>query len=166
MHLAAAAIAITSFLSCNNSGDEHITAPSSTSANVTEQSATGSPQKGSNINAETFKKEIFDYTSNTEWKFKHTKACVIDFYADWCRPCKMLAPELESVVASTNGAVVLYKVNVDEEKELAGFFNIQSIPTMLFCPADGSKPFMLQGLVSRDELNNAIAKVMHSADKK
>ncbi len=164
-HFALVAIAATSLLSCGSAGDEHISAPSSAKVAGAEQAAPEASHVGSNIDAETFKKEIFDYSVSKEWKFKHNKACVIDFYADWCRPCKMLAPELASVVATTNGNVDLFKVNVDDEKELAGFFNIQSIPTMLFCPADGSKPFVLQGLVSREELNNAIGRVMASSAK-
>lgn len=158
------------FFSCGNSGDEHISAPESSEiaqeGQTANQSSTAKPHEGNTIDAEMFKREIFDYSANMTWNYKHGKACVIDFYADWCRPCKMLAPELAAAVAATNGGVDLYKVNVDQEKELASFFNIQSIPTMLFCPADGSKPFVLQGLVSRDELNNAIGKVLSTPNTK
>lgn len=164
-HISALSFVISTLISCGSGGDEHISAPHTSETVATDQTVS-QIKTGGNINAAEFKKEIFDYTSNSQWQYKHEKACVIDFYADWCRPCKMLAPELESAVAATNGAVDLYKVNVDEEKELATFFNIQSIPTMLFCPADGSKPFILQGLVSRDELKNAIGRISVNANKK
>lgn len=152
-------------LSCGNSGDEHITVKETPSDKSQPQSAATSQLSGTAvaigtpITAEVFRAKIFDYTSNEAWTYKYDKGCVIDFYADWCRPCKMLDPVLNAAVAESNGAVDLYKVNVDKEKELASVFQIQSIPTLLFCPADGSQPFILQGLVSKEELTQAINKI-------
>src|SRR5687768_8603493 len=79
-----------------------------------------------------FKKNIFDYTANQEWKYEGKLPAIIDFYADWCGPCKMVAPILEELSKEYEGKVMIYKVDTEAEQELAAVFNIRSIPTFLF----------------------------------
>jgi thioredoxin len=99
---------------------------------------------------------VSDFEKNPDnWAYKGARPCVIDFYADWCRPCKMVAPLMETFVTSYKGKVDIYKVNVDKEKELADLFGIRSIPTVLFCPMDG-KPQMSQGALSKEDYEKII----------
>ena len=90
------------------------------------------------LTKETFLSKVFNYETNKEWKFEGEKPCVIDFYADWCGPCKMVAPVLEELAKDFDGKIDIYKVNTEEEQELASVFGIRSIPSILFVPATGS----------------------------
>ena len=81
-----------------------------------------------------FKQKVFDYTTETEWKYQGTLPAIIDFYADWCGPCKMVAPVLEELAKEYEGKIVIYKVDTEAEAELAAIFDIRSIPTFLFIP--------------------------------
>jgi len=101
------------------------------------------------INTQEYKEKIFDFSKNTQWKYKGDKPCIIDFYADWCGPCKMLAPILEELALEYEGRVHIYKVNVDKEQELSNAFNIQSIPSILFVPVK-NQPRMVVGYISKD----------------
>jgi thioredoxin 1 len=85
-----------------------------------------------------FKQKVFDYTTETEWKYQGTIPAIIDFYADWCGPCKMVAPVLEELAKEYEGKIVIYKVDTEAESELAEIFNIRSIPTFLFIPMNDS----------------------------
>lgn len=89
------------------------------------------------ITAQEFKEKIFDYEKNPEWKYQGELPAIIDFYADWCGPCKMVAPILEELAQEYQGKLLIYKVNTDVEQELAYVFGIQSIPTLLFIDAKG-----------------------------
>ncbi|MEG1498986.1 MAG: thioredoxin [Bacteroidales bacterium] len=101
---------------------------------------------------EQFLKQVYDYQANSkEWKYEGKLPCIVDFYADWCRPCKMLAPILEELSKTYAGRVVFYKVNVDQEKSLAQAFQINSIPNLLFVSKDG-KPAMQAGLFEKTQL--------------
>lgn len=91
-----------------------------------------------------FKEKIFDYDNVADWKYQGTLPAIIDFYADWCGPCKMVAPILEDLSDEYAGKLLIYKVNTDIEQELAGVFGIQSIPTLLFIDANG-EPMMQPG---------------------
>ena len=93
------------------------------------------------LNKETFKEKIFNYENNKEWDFSGDLPCIIDFYADWCAPCKMVAPIMEELSKEYEGKVNVYKVNTENEQELAAAFGIKSIPSILFCPKEG-KPQM------------------------
>ena len=84
-----------------------------------------------------FKDKVFDYEKIEDWKYQGSLPAIIDFYADWCGPCKMVAPVLEELSNEYEGRIVIYKVNTDVEQELASVFGIQSIPTILFIGADG-----------------------------
>jgi thioredoxin 1 len=91
-----------------------------------------------------FKENIFNYETEQDWKYQGALPAIIDFYADWCGPCKMVAPILEELSKEYEGRLVIYKVNTDIEQELSAVFGIQSIPTILFIGADG-EPMMQPG---------------------
>jgi thioredoxin 1 len=111
------------------------------------------------LTKETFLQKVFDFEKNQEWKFEGTLPCVIDFYADWCGPCKMVAPILEELSGEYNGKVNIYKIDTEAEQELAGAFGIRSIPSMLFVPKEG-QPQMSVGALPKDALKNAINEVL------
>ena len=108
---------------------------------------------------DSFKKLVFDYENNKEWKYEGTTPCIIDFYADWCGPCKRIAPILEELAQEYHGEVIIYKVNTEEQRELAGAFGIQSIPAILFVPASG-QPQMAQGALPKESFEKAINEVL------
>jgi len=104
-----------------------------------------------------FIKEIFDYENNKEWKFEGELPAVVDFYADWCQPCKMVAPIIEELSTEYEGKVNFFKVDTEAQQELAGAFGIQSIPSLLFIPVDG-KPQMAAGALPKEQLIEVIEK--------
>jgi thioredoxin len=89
------------------------------------------------LTAKEFREKVFDYATKQDWEYQGNLPAIIDFYANWCGPCKMVAPVLEELAREYNGKLVIYKVDTDIEQELAFAFNIQSVPTMLFIDADG-----------------------------
>lgn len=96
------------------------------------------------LTTQDFKDKIFNYEKEKEWKYQGKIPAIIDFYADWCGPCKMIAPVLEELSEEYKGELLIYKVNTEEEIELASAFGIQSIPTFLFIPVEGN-PMMQPG---------------------
>lgn len=103
------------------------------------------------LNKADFLTKVFNYEKNpTQWVYEGNKPCIIDFYADWCGPCKKVAPILKELAGQYKDDIVIYKINVDNEKELAAAFGIQSIPTILFVPKDG-KPQIAQGALSKEQ---------------
>lgn len=96
------------------------------------------------INAQIFKDFIFDYQNNSVWLLQSELPCVIDFYADWCRPCKIIAPIMDELAAEYKDKIHFVKVDTDVESELARQFNISGIPAVLFCPV-GGEPIMTTG---------------------
>lgn len=114
------------------------------------------------LTKEEFLKRVVDYENNpTEWKYLGDKPAIVDFYADWCAPCKMLAPVLEELAAEYKGRIVIYKVNTEQEQELAAVFGIRSIPTLLFIPMQGG-PQMAAGALPKNTLKEAIENVLLS----
>jgi thioredoxin 1 len=111
------------------------------------------------LTKETFQKKVFDYENSKEWKFNGELPCIIDFYADWCGPCKMVAPVLEELSEDYKDKINIYKVNTEEEQELAAVFGIRSIPSILFCPKDG-KPQMAMGALPKSSFESAIEDVL------
>jgi len=111
------------------------------------------------LNKETFKEKVFNFELNTEWKFEGTTPCMIDFYADWCGPCKMVAPVLEELQTEYGDNIVIYKVNTEIERELASMFGVQSIPSLLFVPVEG-QPQMAMGALPKSTFEKAIADVL------
>jgi len=100
---------------------------------------------------DTFKEKVWDFEKNPDtWVYEGTEPCVIDFYADWCKPCKMVAPIMEELAVTYEGKVKIYKINVDKEKQLAAIFGVRSIPSVLFSPLKG-KPSMQAGALPKDQ---------------
>ena len=111
------------------------------------------------LTLETFKEKVFNFEANKEWKFEGSVPAIVDFYADWCSPCKMIAPILEELQANYGTKLNIYKVNTEDERELAGMFGIQSIPSLLFIPLEG-QPQMAQGALPKDTFVSAIEDVL------
>ena len=111
------------------------------------------------LTKETFLTKVFNYEENKDWKFEGELPCIIDFYADWFGPCKVVAPVLEELSEEFVGKVNIYKVDTEREQELAGAFGIKSIPSMLFVPKDG-QPQMATGALPKDALEKAIEDVL------
>ncbi len=107
-----------------------------------------------------FKDKVFNYDESKEWSYQGEVPAIIDFYADWCGPCKMVAPILEELSEEYDGKLKIYKVDTDAEQELAAVFGIQSIPSMLFVPVD-EKPQMAAGALPKESLKKVISEVMH-----
>ena len=111
------------------------------------------------LTQQTFFDKVFDYSKNKDWKFEGDKPAIVDFYADWCGPCKMIAPILEELSEEYKGKVDIYKVDTEAERELSAAFAIRSIPSMLFIPKDG-QPQMAQGALPKVELERLIKEVL------
>lgn len=112
------------------------------------------------LTKETFKSKVFDFEKNTDWKFEGDKPAVIDFYADWCGPCKMVAPILEELAKEYDGKLNIYKVDTEVEQEIAGMFGIRSIPSILFVPMN-DKPQMAAGALPKDTFKQAFKDVLN-----
>jgi thioredoxin len=111
------------------------------------------------LTKETFLEKVFNYEVNKEWKFEGELPCIIDFYADWCGPCKALAPVLEELGEEYKGKINIYKIDTEAEQELAAAFAIRSIPSMLFCP-DREQPQMANGALPKQQLEKIIEDVL------
>ena len=134
--------------------------------NVTEKSEVMEAQPSDEENAgvihltsETFKEQVFDYMNKKEWEYKGDKPAILDFYADWCGPCKMLAPHLEAIQKEYKGKIQIYKINTDENREVAGAFGIQSLPTIVFVPKEG-QPQAVMGYRPQADLESIITEVL------
>ena len=107
-----------------------------------------------------FLSKIANFQTNpTDWKYLGDKPCIIDFYATWCGPCKMVAPILEDLAKEYDGQIYIYKVDVDAEPEIAGAYSIQSIPTLFFCPMNGT-PQMSQGAMPKESFQKMVTDVL------
>jgi thioredoxin 1 len=111
------------------------------------------------LDKKAFTEKVFDYENEKEWKYRGALPAIIDFYADWCGPCKMVAPILEKLSTEYDGKLLIYKVDTDKEQELAGAFGIQSIPSLLFIPQKG-EPQMARGALGREAFDKAIADIL------
>lgn len=111
------------------------------------------------LTKETFKEKIFNFEQNKEWKYEGELPCMIDFYADWCQPCKIVAPVLEELAEEYKGKINIYKVDTEKEQELAAMFGIKSIPSLLFIPRD-EQPQMAMGALPKDTFEKAIKDVL------
>jgi thioredoxin 1 len=112
------------------------------------------------LTKDTFKEKVFNFETNKEWKYEGNKPAIIDFYADWCGPCKMVAPVLEELKEEYADKLEIYKVNTEEERELSAMFGIQSIPSLLFVPLDG-QPQMAMGALPKETFRKAIVDVLN-----
>ena len=108
-----------------------------------------------------FLTRVFDYMDKnaTEWKYKGDKPCIIDFYATWCGPCKMIAPTLKELAKKYKDSIYVYKVDVDKQKRLAGAMGIQSMPTVVFIPTKG-QPQVIVGAADKDTFYRAVKEVL------
>jgi len=111
------------------------------------------------LTTEEFKNKVFNYTLNKEWKYSGELPAIIDFYADWCGPCKMVAPILQEIAKDYQGKLIVYKVDTESERELASAFGISSIPTLLFVPMTG-QPQAAMGALPRQSFDRAIKDVL------
>lgn len=111
------------------------------------------------LTATSFKQKVFNYETNKEWKYEGEKPALVDFYADWCGPCKMVAPILEELSKEYDGKLNIYKVDTDIERELASVFSIQSIPSLLFIPLNG-QPQMALGALPKESFKKAFKEVL------
>ena len=112
------------------------------------------------LTVDTFKTKVFNYETNKEWKFEGTRPAIIDFYADWCGPCKIVAPLLEELKEEYGEKLDIFKVNTEEQRELSSVFGIQSIPSLLFVPIEG-QPQMAMGALPKEIFKQAIAEVLN-----
>jgi len=108
---------------------------------------------------EQFKKLVFNYEVSKEWKYLGNKPCIIDFYADWCGPCRMMSPRLEEIAKEYSGKLIVYKVDTDKEQQLSASLGIQSLPTLLFIPQNG-KPQGSLGAIPKESVVKAIHEVL------
>jgi thioredoxin 1 len=108
---------------------------------------------------ETFKKLIFNYEANKEWKYEGSKPAIIDFYADWCPPCRQLSPLVEEIAREYSGKIDVYKVDTQKEGTLAQNLGITGLPTLIFIPAKG-KPQMTMGALPKENLIKAVNEIL------
>lgn len=112
------------------------------------------------LTKEGFLTQVYNYElSPKEWKYEGDKPAIVDFYASWCGPCRMVAPILEELAEEYADKIVIYKINTENERELAGAFGISSIPTLLFIPTSG-QPQMAQGAMGKNEFKRIIDNVL------
>lgn len=111
------------------------------------------------LTVDTFKEKVFNFETNKDWKYEGEVPAIIDFYADWCGPCKIVAPVLEELQAEYGDKLVIYKVNTEEQQELSSVFGIQSIPSLLFVPKEG-QPQMAMGALPKETFKQAISEVL------
>ena len=107
------------------------------------------------LTAQDFKDKVFNYETEQEWNYKGELPAIVDFYADWCGPCKAIAPLLEELSDEYRDKIVVYKIDTDKEMELSSLFGIQSIPTLLFIPVKGS-PMVQKGALPKNILQQVI----------
>ncbi|QXP73178.1 thioredoxin [Tenacibaculum sp. AHE15PA] len=112
-----------------------------------------------NLTKATFLEKVFNFEENKEWRFEGDKPALIDFYADWCGPCKTLAPILEELSKEYEGKIDIYKIDTEAEQELSAAFGIRSIPSMLFCKA-GEQPQMANGALPKKQIEEIIKDVL------
>jgi thioredoxin len=111
------------------------------------------------LTKETFLNKVFNYEANKEWKYEGEKPCIIDFYADWCGPCKVVAPVLEDLAKDFDGKITVFKIDTEAEQELASVFGIRSIPSFLFVPSEG-QPQMAMGALPKETFVKAFKDVL------
>ncbi len=111
------------------------------------------------LTKDTFLTKVFNFEENKKWKFEGHKPCVIDFYTDWCGPCKVVAPILEELSDKYEGKLDIYKIDTEAEKELAAIFGIRSIPSLLFVPVD-KEPQMAMGALPIESFEKAFKDVL------
>lgn len=112
------------------------------------------------LTLDTFKTKVFDFEKHKDWKYEGTIPCMIDFYADWCGPCKMVAPVLEELEKEYSGKLHIYKIDTEDQQELAAMFGIKSIPSLLFVPMEG-QPQMAMGALPKESFEKTFKEVLN-----
>jgi len=134
----------------------HVTNVSDSNAKILKKNRSGFVES---LTKDSFLQKVFNYEQNKEWKFEGKLPCIIDFYADWCGPCKMVEPILQELAQEYQGKLNIYRVDTQAQQELAATFGIQSIPSMLFVPLN-DKPQMAMGALPKKALEKAIKEVL------
>jgi thioredoxin len=116
------------------------------------------------LTAEDFKDRIFNYETDQEWRYKGSLPAIVDFYADWCGPCKTIAPFLEELSDEYKDRLLIYKIDTDKEMELSALFGIQSIPTLLFIPMEG-KLMVQKGALPKHVLQQVVEEKLLPKEK-
>ena len=111
------------------------------------------------LTKETFSQKVFNYEQNKAWKFEGEVPCIVDFYADWCGPCKMVEPILQELAQEYQGKINIYRVDTEAQPQLSSAFGIQSIPSLLFVPLN-DKPQMAAGALPKEKLKQVIKEVL------
>ena len=150
-----------SMVACGNQGKNNNTNTTETNSNKIETNmATTTAKKTINLTRAEFLTKVANFEDTPDkWVYLGDKPAIIDFYADWCGPCKMIAPILEELAAGYEGQIYIYKVDTEAEQQLAGEFGIRSIPSILFVPM-GEDPQMAQGALPKDAFKQAIEEVL------
>ncbi|HKL08809.1 MAG TPA: thioredoxin domain-containing protein [Bacteroidales bacterium] len=139
-------------------GNEKSSSDDSQKEEMTDKKVNDDDKKATiTLNKEEFKEKVMDYEANEEWKFEGDLPCIVDFYADWCAPCRVASPILEEVAQEYKGKINVYKVDIQKDKELATVFGVQGIPAFLFCPKEG-EPQMSSGIGRTNEETKAMFK--------
>lgn len=143
------AIAMVAVQACNANASEKNTEANDNAA-VAEASSIEKEGATIQLTKADFLTKVMDYTKNEEWVYEGDKPALIDFYADWCGPCKITSPILEELAKEYEGKIYIYKINVDEEQELAQVFGVRGIPSFLYVPMEG-QPQMSSGIARSEE---------------
>ncbi len=146
-------------MSCGNiQGNQQVDKPAIENEGDATETNTSDEVTPEYLTYETFKEKVLDFEKNsTEWVYKGEVPCVIDFYADWCRPCRMVAPIMDELAIKYEGKVKIYKIDTEKEKKLAGVFGIRSIPAVLLSPMEGD-PMMQTGALPKADYIRMIEK--------
>lgn len=158
-------IASLNLIGCNNSEATIAEESNKQTEAFTQSEGDDDAVKPIHLTKEMFLKKVMNYEKNQkDWVFEGDKPCIIDFYADWCQPCKRVAPIMEALAEEYKGKVDIYKINTEEQRELAGVFGIKSIPSILFVPMNG-KPQMTQGALPKEQFVKMINEFLLSEEE-
>lgn len=155
-----AAVLLTAFIASGCSQKRATENKSKPETTITKQTQKGKKMEPKKLTTAEFKNLIMDFEANpTEWKYRGQKPAIIDFFATWCGPCRQMSPTVDKIAEEYAGKIDVYKVDVDEEEQLAAMFGIQSIPTLLFIPKAGD-PQKSVGVMSKGQFDEAIKNVL------
>lgn len=153
-------LTIFSLTACNANGKVKENTSENTKTEINTETKNKTTMTTVKLTKEMFLQKVADFEKNpNEWKYLGDVPCIIDFYADWCGPCKAVAPVLEELAAEYGDKIIIYKVDTEVERELASAFGVRSIPTLLFCPMEGA-PQTAQGALPKDSFKEAIKDVL------
>ena len=158
--LIAAIVLASTMIACGNQGGKNNKNSTNNNNKITENSMITTTKKTINLTRADFLKKVANFEESPDkWVYLGDKPAIIDFYADWCGPCKTIAPILEELAEEYDGQIYIYKVDTEAEQQLAGEFGIRSIPSLLFVPM-GEDPQMAQGALPKDAFKQAIEEVL------